>query len=45
MRKQLDIQPVNVRALDGIDMSRVEVKRSNEGTEGYEWSVLGLGKE
>ena len=35
-RKNMDIQPVNVRALDGVDLRGLEVQRSDEGTEGYD---------
>jgi hypothetical protein len=33
--KMLDIQPVNVRALEGVDLKELEIVRSDEGTEGY----------
>jgi hypothetical protein len=33
--KMLDIQPVNVRALEGVDLEELEIVRSDEGTEGY----------
>jgi hypothetical protein len=35
-RKNMDMQPVNVRALDGVDLRGLEIQRSDEGTEGYE---------
>jgi hypothetical protein len=33
--KMLDIQPVNVRVLEGVDLAGLSVVRSDEGTEGY----------
>lgn len=39
--KNLDLKPVNVRALDGVDLSLLKIVRSDEGTEGYERDVLG----
>ncbi|WYZ44982.1 hypothetical protein EsH8_VIII_000298 [Colletotrichum jinshuiense] len=35
VRKQLEIQPLNIRVLDGVDWDRIDIKWSNEGTEGY----------
>ncbi len=35
IKKNLDLQPVNVRLLGGLDLRTVEVKRTDEGTEGY----------
>lgn len=39
--KKLDLKPVNVRALDGVDLSLLKIERSDEGTHGYERDVLG----
>jgi hypothetical protein len=36
VRKLLEIQPVNVRTLDGVEWEEIQVKREDEGTEGYE---------
>jgi hypothetical protein len=33
--KMLDIQPVNVRVLEGVDLAGLSVVRSDEGTERY----------
>ena len=33
--KMLDMQPVNVRALEGVDLKKLKIVRSDEGTEGY----------
>lgn len=33
--KMLDIQPVNVRVLEGVELATLVVVRSDEGTEGY----------
>lgn len=38
----LDIQPINVRVLGGIEIRDLDIKRSNEGTAGYESKVLGI---
>lgn len=32
----MNMQPLNVRALDGIDLSSLHINRSDVGTEGYE---------
>lgn len=42
VRQNLDMTPVNVRVLDGIQLGGLSVARTDEGTEGYEKSVLGL---
>ncbi|EPE10835.1 glutathione-dependent formaldehyde-activating enzyme [Ophiostoma piceae UAMH 11346] len=42
IRKNLDMAPVNVRVLDGIQLDGLTVARTDEGTDGYEKSVLGL---
>ncbi|SMQ51059.1 unnamed protein product [Zymoseptoria tritici ST99CH_3D1] len=42
VRQMLDIQPVNVRVLDNFVLSNHNVAREDEGTEGYESTVLGL---
>ena len=33
--KNMAMQPLNVRALDDIDLVSLEIKRTDEGTEGY----------
>lgn len=33
--KNMNMQPINVRAMEGLDLSKVNIKRSDEGTEGY----------
>ncbi|KAF4871689.1 Centromere protein V [Colletotrichum siamense] len=35
VRKQLEIQPLNVRVLNEVDWEELEIKWANEGTEGY----------
>ncbi|KAF6810122.1 glutathione-dependent formaldehyde-activating gfa [Colletotrichum sojae] len=35
VRKQLEIQPLNVRILDGVEWDKIDINWSNEGTEGY----------
>ncbi|CCF33092.1 hypothetical protein CH063_05349 [Colletotrichum higginsianum] len=35
VRKQLEVQPLNIRVLDGVEWDRVDIKWKNEGTEGY----------
>lgn len=35
VRKQLRIVPVNLRVLNGIDWSELNIERSDEGTQGY----------
>ena len=35
VKKQLEIQPVNLRALDGIEWSDLTIQTSDEGQEGY----------
>ncbi|KAB5566242.1 glutathione-dependent formaldehyde-activating gfa [Coniochaeta sp. 2T2.1] len=42
VRRKLDVKPINVRVLDGVDLLLLEVERTDEGTEGYETDVLGL---
>ncbi|KAF2718537.1 hypothetical protein K431DRAFT_287561 [Polychaeton citri CBS 116435] len=42
IRRMLDVKPVNIRTLDTIDVEDLDVVRSNEGTEGYEATVLGI---
>jgi len=34
--KNLAVRPLNVRALDYVDIGSLEVRRADEGTEGYE---------
>lgn len=36
----LDVQPIHVRVLQGIEVTELDVKRSDEGTAGYESTVL-----
>lgn len=40
VRKNLDLQPVNVRVLNGVDLGTLDIKRSDNGTDGYEENVL-----
>lgn len=35
VRKNLNLQPINVRVLDGVDRTSLLVKRHDGGTEGY----------
>ncbi|KAF0331916.1 glutathione-dependent formaldehyde-activating gfa [Colletotrichum asianum] len=35
VRKQLEIQPLNVRVLNEVDWEELDIKWANEGTEGY----------
>ncbi|OLN87507.1 hypothetical protein CCHL11_06156 [Colletotrichum chlorophyti] len=35
VRKQLEIQPLNIRVLDDVEWDEIDIKWSNEGTEGY----------
>ncbi|KAK1496635.1 glutathione-dependent formaldehyde-activating enzyme [Colletotrichum tamarilloi] len=35
VRKQLEIQPLNVRVLEGLEWDSVNIEWSNDGTEGY----------
>lgn len=42
IRQKLDVAPVNVRVLEGVDLGQLTVERTDEGTEGYEQDVLGL---
>ncbi|WDK21229.1 glutathione-dependent formaldehyde-activating enzyme [Colletotrichum graminicola] len=35
VRRQLEIQPLNIRVLDGVEWDRINIKWSNEGTAGY----------
>ncbi|TQN67268.1 Centromere protein V [Colletotrichum shisoi] len=35
VRKQLEIQPIKIRVLDGVDWDKIDIKWRNEGTEGY----------
>jgi hypothetical protein len=34
-RKNLQLQPLNVRAMEGVDLTELKINRSDEGTEGY----------
>lgn len=40
--EKLNLKPLNVRVFDDINMETLNIKRSNEGTEGYEMNVLDL---
>ncbi|PVH87837.1 glutathione-dependent formaldehyde-activating enzyme [Cadophora sp. DSE1049] len=42
IRKNLDLKPVNVRVLEGVELERLNIERSDEGTDGYERVILGL---
>lgn len=33
--KNMALQPLNVRALDGVDLESLEIERTDEGAEGY----------
>ncbi|CEJ92899.1 hypothetical protein VHEMI08526 [[Torrubiella] hemipterigena] len=33
--KNMSLQPVNVRSIESLDLSKIHVERSDEGTEGY----------
>ncbi|OHF02895.1 glutathione-dependent formaldehyde-activating enzyme [Colletotrichum orchidophilum] len=35
VRKQLEVQPLNVRVLEGFEWGTVDIEWSNDGTEGY----------
>ncbi|KAJ0309427.1 hypothetical protein COL5a_001598 [Colletotrichum fioriniae] len=35
VRKQLEVQPLNVRVLEGLEWDSVNIEWSNDGTEGY----------
>jgi hypothetical protein len=34
-RRNMALQPLNVRALDGVDIATLHIERTDEGTEGY----------
>jgi hypothetical protein len=34
-RKNMALQPLNVRALDDVDLAALQIEKSDEGTEGY----------
>lgn len=42
VRKMLDIKPLNVRCFDEVDLEGWGVQRSDEGTAGYEATILSL---
>lgn len=42
VQRNLDFQPISVRALDRIDLCTLSIKSSDQGTDGYEKDVLGL---
>ena len=42
IRKNLDLKPVNIRVLEGIELEHLNIERSEEGTDGYEQDVLRL---
>lgn len=33
--KNMALQPVNVRVLDGVDLKLLKIERTDDGTEGY----------
>lgn len=33
--RKLNIKPLNVRALEGVEWDHIKIERSDEGTEGY----------
>lgn len=35
-RENMNMQPLNVRALNAVDLGSLQIKRTDEGTEGYE---------
>jgi len=35
-RRNMSLQPLNVRVLDGVDVTKLNVVRNNVGTDGYE---------
>ncbi|GKT59573.1 glutathione-dependent formaldehyde-activating enzyme [Colletotrichum tofieldiae] len=35
VRKQLEVQPLNIRVLDDVEWDRINIAWSNDGTEGY----------
>lgn len=35
VRKNLQIQPVNIRVLEGVEWEDLKIERSDEGTDGY----------
>ncbi|OHX01173.1 glutathione-dependent formaldehyde-activating enzyme [Colletotrichum incanum] len=35
VRKQLEVQPLNIRVLDDVEWDRINITWSNDGTEGY----------
>lgn len=42
VKKNLDVKPVNIRVLEGVDVKYLKIERLDEGTDGYERDVLGL---
>ncbi|OIW24354.1 glutathione-dependent formaldehyde-activating gfa [Coniochaeta ligniaria NRRL 30616] len=40
VRRKLDLKPVNIRVPDRVELSLLSIKRSDEGTDGYERDVL-----
>lgn len=42
VKQMLEIQPVNFRCLEGVDVDQIVRTRNDEGTEGYEKAVLGF---
>ena len=34
-RRNMALQPLNVRALEGVELETLQIERSDEGTEGY----------
>ncbi len=35
-RRKMDVLPLNIRALDGVEWDELEIQRSDEGTDGYD---------
>ena len=33
--KNMQLQPLNIRAMEGVELSSLNIKRNDEGTEGY----------
>lgn len=44
VRQMLDIKPLNVRVFEDVVLSDCNVKRVDQGTEGYETAVLGFAR-
>jgi hypothetical protein len=35
VQRKLQVHPLNVRMLDGVEWDKINIQRSDEGTEGY----------